>query len=120
MQPQFNQSNGIGVLIIADPVFESGLLGAAFSASIITLYVTVVLAVGRFLRAMMQDQVMRIMYQELHDVTELLILCEGIFIARITKEFEREEILYRRLIRIYRSPELLIKLSKRRDKLKLN
>jgi hypothetical protein len=45
--------------------------------SITTIYVTIVLAVGRFLRSMVQNQVYSIIYTDVHDVSDLMLLCEG-------------------------------------------
>lgn len=65
-------------------------------------------------------QVHRVMFSDLHDVTDLALLCEAVFVARKTREFELEEALYRGLIRLYRSPESLIRVTRRREKLKLD
>lgn len=45
--------------------------------SITTIYISIVLAVGRVLRSIVQNQVYAIMYTDLHDVTDLMLLCEG-------------------------------------------
>ena len=89
--------------------------GGAATAGIITLYVTVVLTAGRFLRMFVADQVQRIIHEDLQNVDELLRLCAGIFIARTMGSLYIEEKMYRHLIRIYRSPETIIGLTKRRE-----
>jgi hypothetical protein len=66
------------------------------------------------------EQVYRVMFTDLNDVTDLSLLCEAVFVARKTREFELEEALYRGLIRLYRSPESLIRVTRRREKLKLD
>ena len=91
-----------------------GTAAGTASAGIVTLYVTVVLTVGRFLRIFVSDQVDRIIYYDLQNADDLFDLCEGIFIARTTGDLESEETMYRNLVRIYRSPELLIQLTRRK------
>ena len=53
------------------------------------------------------------------NVDDILQMCQGIAFAREMKEFYREEKLYRNLIRIMRSPETLLKLTRRRDQRKI-
>merc|ERR550534_2130850 len=61
-----------------------------------------------------QDASKRIPYEELEDTSVLLDLCNGIYIARKASDLETEYEFYYELIRIYRSPELLIQVSKPR------
>lgn len=113
------EPQGFELVTISDSFFESSLLGnaiAAASAGIVTFYVAVVLTVGRFLRMFVSDQVQRIITTDLQNVDELLELSEAIFLARTVGDLAREETMYRNLIRIHRSPEMLIKLTRRRPK----
>ena len=50
---------------------------------------------------------------DIHDVDNLLSFCNGIFIARRTRHYLQEETLYRKLIRVFRSTQDLIELSRR-------
>lgn len=96
------------------PDFVSG--GASSSTFTVTgIYIGVVYTIGRFLRLAFQDSAQRIMYEELEDTKILLDLCNGIYIARIQGDLEKEWELYFELIRIYRSPELLLAVSQRKD-----
>jgi hypothetical protein len=45
---------------------------------------------------------------------ELLKLVEAIYVARTIRDFKRESLLYRYLVRIFRSPETLIKVTRRK------
>jgi hypothetical protein len=54
-------------------------------------------------------------FTEFQNVDSLQALCEGIDIARRVKDFPTEEQLYRRLIKIYRTPMDLIALGRRKD-----
>ncbi|CEO98808.1 hypothetical protein PBRA_006923 [Plasmodiophora brassicae] len=114
-----NGHNGITFTTISSPT-STGLIAAVISMSITTIYISIVLAVGRVLRSIVQNQVYAIMYTDLHDVTDLMLLCEGIFVARKQREFELEEALYRSLIRLFRSPDSLIQCTRRREKLKVD
>jgi hypothetical protein len=43
--------------------------------------------------------------------TDLMEFCDGIYIARLEGDLKREQSLYDLLIKLYRSPELLLKLT---------
>merc|ERR1719401_2814209 len=51
-------------------------------------------------------------WEELQDTEVLEDLCNGIYLARMKGQLEREYALYYLLVRIYRSPELLYKVSR--------
>ena len=71
------------------------------------------MTIGQFLRLALSNLVQRIPYEDIHSADALIQICQGIFIARQKKELIKEEILYRRLIKIYRTPDLLIELTRR-------
>lgn len=79
--------------------------------SIIGIYATFVLAVGRFIRLTYDKISMRVMYEEMPNVGELFDLCQSIYIARVDGNLKKEEIFYELLVRIYRSPEILFKMT---------
>lgn len=70
--------------------------------------------IGSFVRGWLGRQVHEIMFEHLMEVQLVLDLCEAIFIARSVREFEMEETLYRKLIRLFRDPGLLLRLLRRR------
>mmetsp|Transcript_15617 Transcript_15617/g.48892 ORF Transcript_15617/g.48892 Transcript_15617/m.48892 type:complete len:422 (-) Transcript_15617:42-1307(-) len=78
------------------------------------LYVGVVLTIGNFLRLIFHDSSKRVIYEEVPDTDLLLDLCDGIYLARIQGNLDIEYKLYYELIRIYRSPELLARISEPR------
>ena len=59
----------------------SNFLSSAMSMSVIGIYVTIVYAVGRFLRIIFDRYSQRILYEELPNTEKLFEICEGIFIA---------------------------------------
>ncbi|CAK0802573.1 unnamed protein product [Prorocentrum cordatum] len=89
------------------------LLGSPGSLTIIGIYATVIYTIGRILRLYFQDRSKFVLYEELPDTQLLLDLCNGIYIARIQGQLVAEYHLYYELIRILRSPELLLEVSQR-------
>lgn len=79
--------------------------------SIIGIYATFVYAVGKFARLFFDKISMRVIYEEMPEPDKLFELCEGIYIYRNQRMLEKENSLYDLLIRIYRSPETLIKIT---------
>ena len=76
--------------------------------------VGVVLAVGQFLRLYVSDLQMKIIYEDMPDPLDILTLCEDIFNVRQDGEYHLERDLYQELIELYRSPENLISVTKRK------
>eukprot|EP00928_Gymnodinium_smaydae_P042705 TRINITY_DN28719_c0_g1_i1.p1 TRINITY_DN28719_c0_g1~~TRINITY_DN28719_c0_g1_i1.p1 ORF type:complete len:2434 (-),score=419.29 TRINITY_DN28719_c0_g1_i1:49-6879(-) len=79
--------------------------------TVITIYMSVVLTIGKFLRMVFADSSKRIIYEELTDTSFISELCDGIYLARMQGNSMTEWNLYQELIRIYRSPELLAHVS---------
>jgi len=94
-------------VLLNDFVFGS-LFGASISnISVIGLYATFVFAIGKFIRLFFANISQRVIYEEMPKPD----LCESIYIARAEGDLYNEQRLYELLIRIYRSPEILIKLT---------
>ncbi|WOH04528.1 hypothetical protein DCAR_0623937 [Daucus carota subsp. sativus] len=99
--------------IIVSEETPQGIIGETLSKfSIWSLYITFVLAVGRFIRLQCSDLRMRIPYENLPSCDRLLAICEKIYAARAEGELEVEEVLYWTLVEIYRSPHKLIEYTK--------
>lgn len=97
--------------MLNDFVFGS-LFGASISnISVIGLYATFVFAIGKFIRLIFDRISQRVIYEEMPNTDDLMDLCESIYIARAEGDLYNEQRLYELLIRIYRSPEILIKLT---------
>eukprot|EP00002_Diphylleia_rotans_P029364 TRINITY_DN5977_c0_g1_i3.p1 TRINITY_DN5977_c0_g1~~TRINITY_DN5977_c0_g1_i3.p1 ORF type:complete len:2290 (+),score=357.80 TRINITY_DN5977_c0_g1_i3:108-6977(+) len=92
-------------------LISSSLLGTG----IVGLYVGVVFTIGQFVRLQVSDIQQKIIYDDLPDVTKLIQLCDDLYTARSEGELILEEQLYEQLVSIYRSPELLIELTKEKD-----
>jgi len=79
--------------------------------SIIGIYATLVYTVGKFIRIFFDKISQRVIYEEMPEPNDLFELCEGIYIYRNQRNLIEEHRLYELLIRIYRSPETLIKIT---------
>ncbi|CAK9174686.1 unnamed protein product [Ilex paraguariensis] len=100
--------------VIVSEETPQGILGETLSKfSIWGLYITFVLAVGRFIRLQCSDLRMRIPFENLPYCDRLLAICEDIYAARAEGELEVEEVLYWTLVKIYRSPHMLLEYTKR-------
>ncbi|KAK4788023.1 hypothetical protein SAY86_019342 [Trapa natans] len=100
-------------IIVSEETPPQGILGDTLSKfSIWGLYITFVLAVGRFIRLQCSDLRMRIPYENLPSCDRLIAICENIYSARAEGELEVEEVLYWTLVKIYRSPHMLLEYTK--------
>lgn len=78
--------------------------------SIITLYVSVVLVIGRFLKMAFTDLAVKIPYEDMPQVKALQNLVMLVQLTRIAEpaDYVLEERLYKLLVSIYRSSEALV------------
>jgi len=111
-----NSSDGVLFVTQSDPIFESALSSGEGGYGIVTFYVAVVFTIANFIRLSTSDQTYTLVYDKMLNVDDLLILCEAVYISRYTKDFKREETLFRILVRVFRSPEMILKLTKRKIK----
>uniref|UniRef100_H3D7M7 Piezo-type mechanosensitive ion channel component 2a, tandem duplicate 2 n=1 Tax=Tetraodon nigroviridis TaxID=99883 RepID=H3D7M7_TETNG len=102
----------VPLLVFSDKVSPPS-LGFLAERSIMGLYASVVLVIGKFVREFFSGISHSIMFEELPCVDRILKLCTDIFLVRETGELELEEELYAKLIFLYRSPETLIKWTRR-------
>lgn len=84
-----------------------GILQFLAGFGVIGLYVSIVLVVGRLIRAGMQGVHTRVSYTEMPTVDALQGLCHAIFLAREHRKLEVEEQLCMLLLEVYRLPNAL-------------
>ncbi len=103
------------VLIVYNEQVIGSLFGTALQLSVVGLYATIVIAIGRFLRLVFDRISQRVIYEEMDPETteQLFEICEGIYIAQLEGDLIKEKKFYDLLIRIYRSPETLIKINRK-------
>ena len=95
---------------------QSGVLGTFLSSKGITgLYITFVFVIARLIRGMVSNRILQIQHFELPSIKKLQTLCDDIRAARTEQDMELEELLYRALVRIYRSTELLYEMTRKTD-----
>jgi len=99
------------VMVVFNETVLSSFFAGAMSMSVIGIYVTIVYAVGNFLRIIFDRYSERVIYEELPNTEKLFEICEGIFIAQLEGDMKTEKRLYDLLIMVYRSPELMIKMT---------
>jgi hypothetical protein len=108
-----NSVLGPMAVTVSEEVPPKGLIGETLSKfSIWSLYITFVLAVGRFIRLQCSDIRMRIPYENFPTCDRLIAICEDIYAARAEGELELEEGLFWTLIKIYRAPYMLMEYTK--------
>jgi piezo-type mechanosensitive ion channel component 1/2 len=71
------------VLVIYNEQVIGSLFGTALQLSVVGLYATIVIAIGRFLRLAFDRISQRVIYEEMDPETteQLFEICEGIYIA---------------------------------------
>lgn len=69
------------MLVLYNDHVIGSFFGSAMQLSVLGLYVTFVIAIGRLIRVLFDRISQRVMYEELPDTSQLFELCEGIFIA---------------------------------------
>jgi len=104
------EEQNLVILVYNEEVIGS-FFGSALQLSVVGLYATIVIAIGRFIRIIFDRLSQRVMYEELPNTKQLFEICEGIFIAQQEGDLVREKQLYDLLILMYRSPEALIKIT---------
>ncbi|XP_041670121.1 piezo-type mechanosensitive ion channel component 2-like [Cheilinus undulatus] len=110
--PSDRREAGLQLFVFSDKVSPPS-LGFLAGYGIMGLYASVVLVIGKFVREFFSGISHSIMFEELPCVDRILKLCTDIFLVRETGELELEEELYAKLIFLYRSPETLIKWTRR-------
>ena len=87
--------------------------------SIIGLYLSFILVVGRFLRMSSTGLIQKIQFIHLPNVDKIMKLCLDFYLVREAGEFELEEELFAKLIFLYRSTETMVKVTRNDNKEKI-
>lgn len=94
------------------PLYFVVLSFCVLDSSIVGLYVSLVLVIGRLVRVFFSGSSYRILYDELPYVDHVLSLCLNIYMARECQDYLLEEQLFSKLLFAYRSPETMIRFTK--------
>ena len=84
-----------------------------FFFSVMGLYVSVILVVARAMRVGVMGQHSTIMYRHLPFVDLILVILLDIYMVRESGEYRLEEELFAKMLFLYRSPETMVKVTKR-------
>jgi len=83
---------------------------------IIGLYLSLVLVIAKLLRMFSEDRTFRIMFEELPNPDYIINLCKDVYLCRERQEWCLEEELFSKLLFLFRSPEILIRVSQLRPR----
>ncbi|EGR28868.1 hypothetical protein IMG5_167770 [Ichthyophthirius multifiliis] len=120
INPKDPQNSQTYWTVSKDPITKEGLdffvlsdkySNITFGFSIITIYTSVILVIGKFLRDAFSGSVQNIIFTCMPNPDLLLTLCNSIAYARTEGDFVKENILYYELMDLIRSPEMLKKLT---------
>jgi hypothetical protein len=100
------------ILVKCEPSIAKIFGNSLQSMSIIGFYVTIVFAIGRLIRSVFNGLINRVIYDEIPNPEPLLDFCQAIVLARNERELSKEKSYYDMIIQIFRSTDLLIKLTK--------
>nr|AQX17754.1 piezo mechanosensor [Hormiphora californensis] len=78
------------------------------SYGVVGLYISVVLVIFKFIRLVLADSSTRIIFQEMPCPDLIMSLVSSTEMVRAQQEFVLEQVLFRKLLLLYRSPETLI------------
>lgn len=109
---QHSSYNSYLTIITFNERIPTGVFSVLNNYGIIGIYVSVVLVLGRFVRLWSQGLMMRIMFEELPNPDPIWMLCNNIYLAREALQYKLEEELVSKLIFIFRSPELLLRITR--------
>ena len=111
-------AGGVEMYTVSNEIAPSALTAALGSSGILAIYLTVVLAVGRLARDALGNPSNEIIYSEMPDPRDLLELAAAVVTARFEEypgHLQDENHLYDLLVNLFRSPELLIRLTREKE-----
>lgn len=107
------KKNFISFIAINDRVAPAPLVFLLPASSIITMYVSIVFVIGRFMRSTLIDGLSRRMiYEEMPQVERIYNLCIELYLVRECRDYRLEEELFAQLHFLYRTPETMLKVTK--------
>jgi len=106
----FDDTDNVQLIVVSQP-FVNWIPESIVVAGIISVYSVFVLGLGRFLRIYVTGLSHRAIFEDMPEVDELLEFCTDILLARQDGAPELEEELFRDLVELYRSPEMMIEMT---------
>jgi len=104
-------ADGVQVIVGAETVAGGAAASSLTAGGILGFYIVVVYAIGRAVRGACGGSRYRLVVDELPEVQDLVDLCEAVHMARKQGNLKRETELHEMIQRIYRSPNMLLRLT---------
>jgi hypothetical protein len=95
------------------PAQYTSFLGTS-SYGVLSLYIFILITIGGMTKAVLLGNAINVIYREMPEPQDLMDLCEGIYIARVQKyrgHLEDEVRLFETLMKLYRSPQMLLRMT---------
>ncbi|KVI12497.1 Piezo family [Cynara cardunculus var. scolymus] len=118
VRPFDQEANGVDGMLVLNrgesewwSFFDISLLNSSVCGDLMgpmAIVVSEETPLGRFIRLQCSDLRMRIPFENLPSCDRLIAICEDIYAARAEGELGVEEVLYWTLVKIYRSPHMLL------------
>ncbi|CAF0761239.1 unnamed protein product, partial [Brachionus calyciflorus] len=110
-KPPCYKKGFLSIVVFSDKISPSS-ISFITEQGIIGIYITFVLALSRFIRIMLVNSSMKIMFEQLPNVDKILKLVKSVYMVRENKQFLLEEELFAKIVFLYRSPETMIKYTR--------
>ena len=104
------------MIIAAERLAGGTAASSVTGGGVLIFYVVVVYAIGRAVRNSCGNTRYRIMLDELPDVKDIVEIIEAMHLARKSGQLKRETELQEMLLRLYRSPAVLLQITGERLK----
>ena len=108
--------DGLQVIVAAERLAGGTAASSLTSGGVLIFYVVVVYAIGRMVRSAFGNTRYKIMLDEMPDVKDVVEIIEAIHLARKSGQLRRETELHEMLLRLYRSPAVLLQITGERLK----
>lgn len=105
------ESDGVQILVVASEVAGGQAYSAITGGTLIGFYIAVVWTLSSLVRGIFGLTRYHLIQDEMPETRDLVDLCQGVHIARSEHDLERETKLFETLLRIMRSPAVLLKLT---------
>ena len=111
-----SRSDGLQVIVAAERLAGGTAASSLTGGGVLVFYVVVVYAIGRMVRSALGNTRYKIMLDELPDVKDIVEIIEAMHLARKSGQLQRETELHEMLLRLYRSPAVLLQITGERLK----
>ena len=115
-QFQASTGDGLKVIVVAERLAGGAAASSLAGGDVLVFYIVVVYAIGRAVRTACGGRRYKVMLDEMPDVKDIVEIIEAIHLARKSGQLRRETELHEMLLRLYRSPAVLLQITGERLK----